>query len=95
MVSILSVDDVHKSFQRRPEQSKKWVPRFSRSCSPFFRLCFLVVELCEELSASFGLGGNLATKANGSVFVAEGDGELLCVLIDSEVQHEYGSPRGK
>ena len=54
----------------------------------------LLIELGEELGTPFRLGRDLATKADVSGFVAQRDGELFCVLVDSEVQHDCGSPRG-
>ena len=54
----------------------------------------LLVELGEELGATLRLGRDLATKANVPFFIAKRNGELFCVLVNSEVQHGRGSPRG-
>lgn len=54
----------------------------------------LLVVLGEEFSAPFCLSRDLATKAHIAGFIKQRNGELFCVLVDSEVQHDRGSPRG-
>ena len=55
----------------------------------------LTRQALEKLVDLLGPCGDLASQDNVAVLVAKGDRDLPCVLIDSEVQHDWFSYREK
>jgi len=54
----------------------------------------LLLELGEEVFEAFRLGADLSIEDDLAEVISQRDSELLCVLVDSEVQHGFGSPGG-
>ena len=75
-----------------PDQPIVEAADFERGDERFVIAQSLAGESLKELVDLLGLRRNLPRQHNIAVFIAQRNGDLTCMLVNSEVQHNRGSP---